>query len=154
MLGICLLAWCLGQDRPAPSGHVTFTQDIRNRTRTEQIVAYDNPWVVAGFVHQSAGDEAAFVGTLPLTVTVFDGRLSFDGGAILASSTVPRSGTHANFMARMQLRLTDRLGLVYWHWSNGNIGEHNPSVDAVGISVRMHSWARRARRSRRPSSPA
>ena len=153
MLGICLLAWCLGQGSPEVSGHATFTHDIRNPRRTEQIFAYDNQWVVAGFVHQSAGDDAAFVGTLPLTMTTLGGRLSFEGGAILASSTVPRAGTHANFMARIQLRLTDRLGLAYWHWSNGNIGEHNPSVDAVGISVRMHSGTRRARRSKRSSLP-
>jgi hypothetical protein len=151
MLGICLLAWCLGQGSPELSGHVTFTHDIRNPSRTEQIVAYDNRWVVAGFVHQSAGDDAAFVGTLPLNLTMLGGRLSFDGGVILASSTVPRAGTHANFMARVQLRLTNRLELAYWHWSNGNLGEHNPSVDAVGLSVRMPSRTRRARRSRRPS---
>jgi hypothetical protein len=154
MLGICFLAFCLGQGSPEPSGRATFTHDIRNPSRTEQIVAYDNRWVVAGFVHQSAGDDAAFIGTLPLTVSMLGGRLSFDGGAILASSTVPRAGTHANFMARVQLRVTNRLDLAYWHWSNGNLGDHNPSVDAVGLSVRMPSWGGRARGSRRPSPPS
>jgi hypothetical protein len=84
MLGICFLAFCLGQGSPEPSGRATFTHDIRNPSRTEQIVAYDNRWVVAGFVHQSAGDDAAFIGTLPLTVSMLGGR------SMAAPSSRPR----------------------------------------------------------------
>ena len=56
---------------------------------------------------------------------------------MLASDTVPAAGTHANFMARLQIELTDRFALTYWHWSNAHLGRHNPSVDSLGVTMRL-----------------
>jgi hypothetical protein len=46
-------------------------------------------------------------------------------------------GTHLNFMARMQVRIVDRVSIAYWHWSNGNLGQQNPSVDSIGMTVHL-----------------
>ena len=137
VIGVCWVLWCLGQPAVA-SDRVTFTHDVRDNGRAERIVAYELPWVVAGFVEQSDAPDAVFGGALPLRISAFKGYLSIDGGGIVASSSVPRAGTHANFMARAHLRLTERVALTYWHWSNGNLGERNPSVDAIGVSVRLY----------------
>jgi Lipid A 3-O-deacylase (PagL) len=56
---------------------------------------------------------------------------------VIASARVPTSGTQANFMARLQLHLTNRFAFTYWHWSNGHISDSNPGMDAVGVSVRL-----------------
>jgi hypothetical protein len=76
---------------------------------------------------------------LPLRINVLHGHLSIEGGAVLASAAVPRTGTHANFMERVQLRLTNWLALTYWHWSNASLGRRNPGVDALGVSVRFRA---------------
>jgi hypothetical protein len=69
---------------------------------------------------------------------VFHGRVVLEGGAIVASSDVPRAGTRANFMATATVPLTHHLALAYWHWSNANI-RNNPSVNALGISLRLRT---------------
>lgn len=136
MLATCFLLWCLGQS-PQSVERVTFVHDVRNAARTERIFAYERRWIVAGFVLQEDSDDAVFGGALPLNVTLFHGRLSMDGGVIVASADVPGSGTQANFMARAQFHVTDRLAITYWHWSNGNLGHSNPGVDSLGASVRL-----------------
>ncbi|HWI16354.1 MAG TPA: hypothetical protein VNT81_01315 [Vicinamibacterales bacterium] len=135
-MGICLLLWCLGQG-PAASEHLTFTHDVRDTNRSERILAYDISRIVAGVVTQSTASEAAFLGYLPLQINIRNGLLVIDGGGIVATANVPQAGTRANFMARAQLRVTDRIALVYWHWSNGELGDRNPAVDSIGISVRL-----------------
>jgi hypothetical protein len=135
MLGVCFLLWCMGQG-PATAERVSATNDIRDNTRTERIVAYERSWLIGGFVHQNSPD-ALFGGALPLNITAFHGRLSIDGGGVIASARVPISGTQANFMTRLQLHLTNRFALTYWHWSNAHISDSNPGMDAVGVSVRL-----------------
>ena len=137
MIGACLLVWCLGQGFVG-SERITFSHDVRDNSRTERIIAFELPWVVGGFVEQSAARDAVFGGVLPLKINALNGYLSVEGGAILASAVVPRGGTHANFMARAQLRLTRHVAIAYWHWSNANLGRRNPAVDALGITVRLH----------------
>ena len=66
-------------------------------------------------------------------------RLTFTGGVVVASKTVPLAGTHANFMARFQVPLTDRFALTYWHWSNAYLGQHNPGVDSIGVTLRVRN---------------
>jgi hypothetical protein len=99
MLGVCFLLWCVGQS-PATGERVSATNDIRDSTRTERIVAYERSWLIGGFVHQNSPD-GLFGGALPLNITAFHGRLSIDGGGVIASARVPISGTQANFMARV-----------------------------------------------------
>jgi hypothetical protein len=136
-MGVCLLVWCLGQ-HVTLSDRVTFTHELLKRPTTERILAYEIPWVVAGAVLQTGARNAVFAGVLPLTVALFHGHVLLEGGAILASSPVPRDGTHANFMATASVPITHHIDLAYWHWSNGNVG-NNPSVNALGVSVRLFS---------------
>jgi Lipid A 3-O-deacylase (PagL) len=42
-------------------------------------------------------------------------------------------------MARAQVRLTDRVAITYWHWSNANIRGSNPSINVSGVSVRLRA---------------
>lgn len=136
MMGICFLVWCLGPGI-ASAERVTFTHDMRDVNRSERIVAYEFRSIVAGVVAQSTSDTAMFAGALPVAINLHHGLLVIEGGGIVASSNVPRAGTAANFMARAQLRLTDRVAIVYWHWSNGELGDRNPAVDSLGVSVRL-----------------
>ena len=138
MFSACLLVWCLGQSI-APADRATFASDVRHSNRTERIFGYETSWLVAGAVTQTTAPDAVFAGVLPVNIRLLGDRLTFAGGAVLASDTVPAAGTHANFMARLELELTDRVALTYWHWSNGHLGRHNPSVDSVGVTMRLRS---------------
>ncbi len=140
MMGACLLVWCLGQ-AAMPAERITFTHEMLDRPTTERMVAYELPWIIAGFVQQTGTHNAMFGGVLPLTVDLFNGHLSLDGGVIVATKTVPRDGTHANFMTVARVPLTNRLAITYWHWSNANIG-NNPSVNALGVSLRLRARRR------------
>jgi hypothetical protein len=138
MISACLLLWCLGQPI-APADRATLATDVRHSNRTERLFGYELSWLVAGAVMQTTAPDAVFAGVLPLNIRLLGDRLMFTGGAVLASDTVPAAGTHANFMARLQLELTDRFALTYWHWSNAHLGRHNPSVDSVGVTMRLRS---------------
>ena len=138
MFSACLLVWCLGQSI-APADRATFASDVRHSNRNERIFGYEMSWLVAGAVVQDTAPDAVFAGVLPLSIRLLGDRLMFTGGVVLASDRVPAAGTHANFMARLQLELTDRFALTYWHWSNGHLGRHNPSVDSVGVTMRLRN---------------
>jgi Lipid A 3-O-deacylase (PagL) len=137
MMGACLLLWCLGHSPDPASLGLTLMHDVRGSTVTERLVAYEHPWMIAGFVQQGGGADAVFAGALPVTITAFNGRVVIEGGAVVASNAVPHTGTHGNFMERVQIRVTRRLSLAYSHWSNASIGDSNPGMDALGIIVRL-----------------
>lgn len=141
MTGICLLVWCLGQGAAAAE-RLTFTNDMRDPSRTERILAYELGAIVGGVVTQETAGDAVFGGLLPVQFNFKRGRFVIEGGAIVASANVPAAGTHANFMARARLRVTSRVALVYWHWSNGELGDHNPAVDSLGLTVRLRQAQR------------
>jgi hypothetical protein len=136
MIGICLLVWCLGQGAPSAE-RVTFTNDMRDPSRSERILAYEFGSIVGGVVTQTPAADAMFAGFLPLQINLRRARLVVEGGAMVASANVPAAGTHANFMARAQLRVTNRVAIVYWHWSNGELGDRNPAVDSLGVTLRL-----------------
>jgi hypothetical protein len=135
--GICFFVWRLGQ-APVQSERATFTYGVRGEDRAERIFAYELPWL--GCWLRGANDcaERRVRGDVAAEGECFRGYLSFEGGAVIASTPVPDRGTNANFMARAQVRVTDRVAVVYWHWSNGHLGRMNPSVDALGLSVYIH----------------
>jgi Lipid A 3-O-deacylase (PagL) len=136
MMTACLLVWCLGG--PIERDHrVTFANDVRHSDRTERIFAYEFPWVVVGAVGQTTERNAVFAGALPLNIQTFRGHLMFAGGMIAASAAVPADGTHANFVARVHIRIIDRVSVAYWHFSNGNLGRRNPSVDSLGVTIQL-----------------
>jgi hypothetical protein len=136
MLSACLLVWCLGQSI-APADRATFASDVRHSDRDERIFGYETSWLVAGVVSQATAPDALFAGVLPLNMRLLGDRLMFTGGAVIASDTVPAAGTRANFMARLELQLADRFALTYWHWSNAHLGRQNPSVDSLGVTMRL-----------------
>jgi hypothetical protein len=135
-MGICLLVWCLGHG-VASAERITFTNDIRDQSRSERIFAYEFGSIVGGLVTQTTASDAVFAGVLPLQINLGGGRLVVEAGAVVASDNVPAAGTHANFMARAQLRVTKRVAIAYWHWSNGELGKRNPAVDSVGVTVQL-----------------
>jgi hypothetical protein len=136
MVGVCFLVWCLGGQPSAPLEAVTLMHDVRGEARTERMASYEFRWAVGGVVQQPSRD-AAFGGVLPMRIRMFDGRLSLDGGVVLASARVPAHGTAANFMTRAQLHVIGRFAVTYWHWSNASLGKQNPGADLVGVSVRL-----------------
>jgi len=137
MIGLCMFLWCLGQGSDAAAQRVTLMHDVRGSTVTERMVAYERPFVIAGFVQQAGGADALFAGALPVRITAAKGLLVIEGGAVVASHEVPHTGTHANFIERVQFRVTRRLSLAYAHWSNASIGDSNPGMDALGVIVRL-----------------
>ena len=136
MMTACLLVWCLGGEIEREH-RITFANDVRHSDRTERIFAYEFPWVVVGAVEQTTERNGVFAGALPLKIQMFRGHVMFAGGAIAASTAVPADGTHANFVARVQIRIIDRVSVAYWHFSNGNLGRRNPSVDSLGVTIQL-----------------
>jgi hypothetical protein len=64
--------------------------------------------------------------------------VKFEGGAVAATGELPRRGTLANWLARVQVRVTDVFSLEIVHLSNGgprNIV--NPAIDSIGFSMRL-----------------
>ena len=135
MLSACFLIWCLGP-QTAPAEQVTFTNDFRHAGRNERILGYERHFLALGVVEQTTAANGVFAGALPVNIHLLR-RLSLAGGGIIASTTVPDAGTRSNFMARLQLDLTDRVAVTYWHWSNAHLGNSNPSVDSIGLTVRL-----------------
>jgi hypothetical protein len=137
MIDVCFLVWCFGQAL-IRSERITFTYQLPHDDRTiERVFAYERSWVVAGFMQQSDTSNAVFAGVLPITMTLFGGNVCLQGGTVFSSADVPRYGTHANFMASARVRLTSRVAIAYWHWSNANLTGSNPSVNALGVSLRL-----------------
>ena len=137
-MGVCVLLLCLGQPSidVAPQ-RLTVMHDVRGSTVTERVVAYELPFVIAGFVQQAGGANALFAGALPVRINALKGFITVEGGVVVASSEVPHTGTHGNFMERVQFRVHRRLSVAYSHWSNASIGDSNPGMDAVGVIVRL-----------------
>ncbi len=134
-MGVCVLVWCLGQLSPS-GGQVVLAHDIL--TSEDNVFAYELPWLVAGFVQQVDAENAVFGGVVPLKIDLFDHYLSLEGGALVASVPVPPKDTRGKFMAGARVRLSDRIGLMYWHWSNAALGGLHLSVNAVGLSIKVH----------------
>ena len=137
MIGLCVFLWCVGQASNAAPERLTVMHDVRGSTVTERVIAYERPFVIAGFVQQSGGSDAAFAGAWPVRIPLYRGFVLVEGGAVVASNEVPHTGTHANFMERVQFRITRRLSVAYSHWSNASIGDSNPGMDAMGVIVRL-----------------
>jgi hypothetical protein len=136
MVTACLLVWCLG-GQVEREHRLTFANDVRHSDRTERIFAYEFPWLVIGAVGQTTAPNALFAGAVPVKISLFRGQVALAGGVIAASTPVPGDGTHANFMARVQIRIVERVSVAYWHFSNGNIGKRNPSVDSIGVAIQL-----------------
>jgi hypothetical protein len=138
MLNLCFMMWCLGAEARPDHIRLMTTQDVyHNAGIVNRLVAMEGYWLIGGYIHEPDSRDAAFVGTIPLRVRLHP-RVSFDGGAIVGTGEMPRRGTLVNWLARVQLRLTDVVAFEILHVSNGsprNIA--NPAIDSIGVSFRL-----------------
>lgn len=138
MLHLCFVMWCLGADARPDHIRLMTTQDVYHNAGVEnRLVAVEGHWLIGGYIQEPDSRDAAFVGTIPLRVRLHS-RVSFDGGAIVGTGEMPRRGTLVNWLARVQVRLTDVVAFEILHVSNGgprNIA--NPAIDSIGVSIRL-----------------
>jgi hypothetical protein len=138
LLHACFAIWCLGgQPHPDPI-RLTTTQDVfHNAGIDNRLVAVSGYWMIGGYVYQPDSRDVAFVGAVPLRIQ-FHPRVKFEGGGVVATGELPRRGTLANWLARVQVRVTDVFSIEIVHLSNGgprNIV--NPAIDSIGFSMRL-----------------
>lgn len=138
MLNLCFAMWCLGADVAPEQIRIVTTQDVYHNAGIEnRLVAIEGHWLIGGYIHQPDSRDVVFIGTVPLAVQ-FHPRLAFEGGAIVSTGEMPRRGTIVNWLARVQVRLTELVAFEILHVSNGgprNIA--NPAIDSIGVSIRM-----------------
>lgn len=134
----CLVIWCLGAQASPDPIRLTTAQDVFHNAGVEnRLVAVSGHWIIGGYVYQPDSRDVAFVGAVPLRIQ-FHPRVVFEGGAVAATGELPRRGTLANWLARVQVRMTDVLAFEIVHLSNGgprNIV--NPAIDSIGLSIRL-----------------
>ena len=138
MVNLCFAMWCLGADvRPDPIRVMT-TQDVyQNAGVDNRLIAAEGHWLIGGYVFQPDGRDVIFAGAVPLHMQ-FHPRLMFDGGAIFATGELPRRGTFVNWLARVQVRLTDVVAFEILHVPNGGPRDiANPAIDSIGVSIRL-----------------
>ena len=138
LLHACFVMWCLG----APAGpdpiRLTTTQDIFHNAGVEnRLVAVSGHWMIGGYVYQPDSRDVAFAGAVPLRIQ-FHPRVTFEGGGVVATGELPRRGTLANWLARIQVRVTDVFSFEIVHLSNGGPRDIvNPAIDSIGVSMRL-----------------
>ena len=137
--GACLLLLCLGDVALPSETRAIATQDVYyNSGEINRLFLVEHRWLLGGYIHQPGSTDAMFAGGLPLQINLFGPRVSLAGGAIVATADMPRRGTNANWIARAQVRLTKHISFEVVHVSNGGInGIANPSIDSIGLSVRL-----------------
>ena len=138
LLHACFAIWCVGgQPHPDPI-RLTATQDVfHNAGVDNRLIAVSGHWMIGGYVHQPDSRDVAFVGAVPLRIQ-FHPRVKFEGGGVVATGELPRRGTLANWLARVQLRVTDVLAFEIVHMSNGGPQDiANPAIDSIGVSIRL-----------------
>jgi hypothetical protein len=139
MISLCFVAWCLGNAVQSPTIRMIATQDVYHKGGvTNRLIAVESPWLIGGYVHQPDTEDAVFGGVLPVRIHLFGPRAWVGGGAIVATSDMPRRGTHTNWFARVQVNVTRRIALEIVHVSNGGLKNvANPAIDSLGLSVRL-----------------
>ena len=138
LLHACFVIWCLGaQPHPDPI-RLTTAQDVFHNAGVEnRLAAVSGHWMIGGYVYQPDSRDVAFVGAVPLRIQ-FHPRVTFEGGGVVATGELPRRGTLANWLARVQVRVTDVLAFEIVHLSNGGPRDiDNPAIDSIGLSIRL-----------------
>jgi hypothetical protein len=138
MLNLCFAIWCLGAGVRPDHIRVITTQDVyQNAGVDNRLIAAEGHWLIGGYVFQPDSRDVIFAGAVPLHVQ-FHPRLMFDGGAVFATGELPRRGTIVNWLARVQLKLTDVVAFEILHVSNGGPRDiANPAIDSIGLSFRL-----------------
>ena len=138
MFGACLFVWCLGTAVVPNDIRLVATQDVYHKAgATNRLIVGESSWLIGGYAYQPDTKDALFAGSLPLRINLFGPRLRIDGGAIIATSPMPRRGTPANWIARVHVNVSQRFALEVVHISNANLGAVNPAIDSVGFSIRL-----------------
>jgi len=136
MLGACFLFWCLGCNPPSDSIRLTAAQDVyRKGLGTNRLFQADLGIVSAGWMRQEGIEDALYITIYPVHIEL--GPLTISGGGAASSAPMPHRGTQFNWAARARFNFTPYLSLDYVHFSNSGAGKPNPSLDMVGISVRV-----------------
>jgi hypothetical protein len=136
VLGACLLLWCMGASTPDNSIRATVAQDVyRKGGETTRLIQAEVGPFWAGWMNLPTTEDAFILAVLPVRLEV--GRITVDGGGARGSAEFPKRGTSWNWAARARINLTSYLSLDYVHFSNSGAGKPNPSLDMVGISVRV-----------------
>lgn len=141
---LCFTVWCvfgpseLNGVNPPPTS-LSFGREVYSINETlDRFVLVEQYHTVAGLTFD--GDRLnAVVGYFPLRLKW--GPVRFDGGASLATGTVPVRGTSANWVAALTVKLVGPLHLKYWHMSNGRSAIPNPSIDALLLSFKWNRGA-------------
>ncbi len=138
ILNLCVLMLCLGADARPDHVRLVTTQDVyQNAGVHNRLVAAEGHWLIGGYVFQPDSRDVIFAGAVPLHVQ-FHRRVAFDGGAIFATGELPRRGTIVNWLARVQVQLTDLIAFEIVHLSNGGPRDiANPAIDSIGLSIRL-----------------
>jgi hypothetical protein len=138
LLNACFAAWCLGAPLPPDRLSLIATQDVYANAGVEnRLIAVAGHWLIGGFVQQPDTRDVLVVGTMPVRIQLHS-RLLLEGGGLIATGELPRRGTIVNWLARLQLRVTERLAFEIVHVSNGgpkNVA--NPAIDSIGFSIQM-----------------
>ena len=139
VIGACLLLWCLGDVARPTAIRAIGTQDVyHNGGTTNRLLLIEDRWLFGGYAYQPDSTDAIFAGGFPLQINLLGPRVSLAGGALVATASMPRLGTNANWIARAQVSLTKRVALEIVHISNGGINDiANPAIDSIGLSVRL-----------------
>ena len=138
LLNLCFLMFCLGREVRPDHIRLMTTQDVyQNAGVDNRLIAAEGHWLIGGYVFQPDSRDVIFAGAVPLHVQ-FHPRLTLDGGAIFATGEMPRRGTIVNWMARVQVRLTQLIAFEILHVSNGGPRDiANPAIDSIGLSIRL-----------------
>lgn len=138
ILNLCFLMLCLGADARPNHVRLLTTQDVYQNAGVEnRIVAAEGHWLIGGYVFQPDSRDVIFAGALPVHIRLHR-RLAVDGGALFATGEMPRRGTIVNWLARVQVRVTERVSFEVLHVSNGGPRDiANPAIDSIGLSVRV-----------------
>lgn len=138
ILNLCFLMFCLGADAQPRHVRLLATQDVyQNAGVDNRLIAAEGHWLIGGYVFQPDSRNVIFAGTMPVHIQ-FHRRVAFDGGAIFATGELPRRGTIVNWLARLQVQLTEFVSFEILHVSNGGPRDiANPAIDSIGLSVRL-----------------
>lgn len=132
-LSLCALVWCLFSTGNPTGNPISISGAVdvyRPDDARERLVLVEARRAFVGLV---AGQRLAMVaGVVPLRFSI--GRLVLEGGALVATSPVPPRGTHANWVARASIRMSDHWTVGWLHVSNAQTGGHNPALDALSVS--------------------
>jgi hypothetical protein len=130
MAPLCFAAWCLfGAPVPHETRVVVAQDAYATDEQTDRLALVEAQGAFVGVV--DGNGQAAIAGLWPLRVRYR--RLHVDGGVSLATRPVPVRGTHANWIARAEVRVVSRLTVAWFHLSNAQGGGRNPSIDALAV---------------------